>query len=86
MAVKVVKHYFCDLCDTEVTSEDDLKGVHIPIKFHTEQNEGRPCEPYFVNQKMDLCITCLEKITVIHAKGAQGYNEYWVKKESEIDE
>ena len=28
----------------------------------------------------------LEKITVIHAKGAQGYNKYWVKKESESDE
>lgn len=35
---------------------------------------------------MDLCITCLKKITVIHAKGAQGYNKYWVKKESESDE
>lgn len=55
------------------------------LGYLTEQNEGRPCEPYFVNQKMDLCITCLEKITVIHAKGAQGYNKYWVKKEGNKD-
>ena len=69
----------CDLCKNTVTGESELKSLTVPVKFLTEQTEGRACEPYFINQKFDLCKTCLEKVTVVLGQGAQGYNEFWLK-------
>lgn len=81
MAVKevVTKYYICDLCDKEVPSESDLKSLILPVKFLTEQTEGRAVEPYFINERFDLCSSCLDKVSVVLGQGAQGYNKYWIK-------
>jgi hypothetical protein len=81
MAVKevVTKQCSCDLCNKSVHSEEELKNLYLPVKFLSEQTEGRACEPYFINQKFDLCKPCLEKVTVVFGRGAQGYNKFWLK-------
>lgn len=66
----------CDICGKQVVTRE----LTIPIKFFTEQDEGRSCEPYISMTKVDICNDCLMKATNIHATGAQGYNEYHFKK------
>lgn len=70
----------CDLCKKNVTNEKQLKTLKVPVKFLTEQTEGRSCKPYFTFPQMDLCVECLEKITMVLGQGAQGYNEYRIRK------
>lgn len=82
MAIKevVTKICTCDLCEKQVNDEKDLQNLSVPVKFLTEQTEGRACEPYFFSGKFELCKTCVEKVTVVLGQGAQGYNHYWIKK------
>jgi hypothetical protein len=76
----VTKYCNCDLCEKEVNDEKELQNFTIPVKFLTEQTEGRGCKPYFIKQNFDLCRDCLEKITMVLGQGAQGYNHFWIKK------
>lgn len=76
MARKQVVICTCDLCGKSVDNETQLKCLSIPVRFTTEQTEGRTVEPYYVNEKMDLCESCLRKVTVVTASGAMGYNRY----------
>ena len=76
MAKKTVTIFTCDLCGKEIKT----KEVTLPVRFTTEQTEGRPTKPYITIDKMDLCDDCLSKVTVITAHGAQGHNEYFVDR------
>jgi hypothetical protein len=71
----------CDIC--KVVSQKSFIEEKLPIIFHTEQNEGRSCEPYLEFLKLDVCANCYQKILkgyAIHAEGAQGYNSYYLNK------
>jgi hypothetical protein len=82
MAIRKLAICSCDLCKQVVPSEEHLKNLALPVKFLTEQTEGRACEPYFINQKFDLCGACLEAVSVVLGEGAQGYNRFWLKGDS----
>lgn len=72
---KEITIYTCDICKSEIP-KDTLTVVTYPVRFITEQTEGRPCEPYISPTKLDLCPHCLRKVIKIEACGAQGYNTY----------
>lgn len=59
------------------------KHQQISVVFLTEQNEGTPTKPYFDTNTLDMCPNCYEKLLKsypIVATGAQGYNKYdWRK-------
>lgn len=74
---KIVMFCTCDMCKKTVQNEKEVYQVKLPVRFTTEQTEGRAVEPYIVLQNFDLCYKCLEKATTITAEGAQGYNKYW---------
>lgn len=78
MAVKevITKVCSCDLCDKSVNHEKDLTRLSIPVKFTTEQTEGRACEPYYIDKKLDLCLACRDRVVQVYGFGAQGYNTY----------
>lgn len=62
----------CDICG----NQKGVKELTLPIKFLTEQNEGKYCEPYISMTKIDICNECLMKSTNINAFGCMGYNTY----------
>ena len=70
---KTIEKFFCDICKAECESVEE---INYPVVFYTEQTEGRYCEPYISNTKIDVCNTCCGKILKISATGAQGYNNY----------
>lgn len=76
MAKKILTVCTCDLC----CKEGKTKEVALPVRFLTEQTEGRAVKPYIEFSKIDLCSDCLEKITVVNAHGIQGNNEYYIDK------
>lgn len=78
MGVKetVLKEYFCDLCKKQVEKENQLTKINVPVRFTTEQNEGRACKPYIEQTNFELCEECLGETVKITGHGAQGYNEY----------
>ena len=69
----------CDICKKQVETQE----LRIPVRFLTEQNEGKPCKPYISMTKMDICDDCLLKCTNIEACGAMGYNTYILKESCE---
>lgn len=74
-----VTKVMCDIkgCNQEVKGYG--QGIHIHVVFHTDQTEGRSVNPYFSNEKMDICEPCMAKIMdsyPLQAAGAQGYNDY----------
>lgn len=73
----VIKEYFCDLCEKEVDKQSKLKSVSIPVKFTTEQNEGRSCTPYLEQHKFEVCESCIDRVVTVGAYGAQGHNTYY---------
>ena len=75
----VTKIYRCDLCDKEVSGDVLTQKVTLPVKFLTEQTEGRAVTPYITHGTFDLCNDCLEKAVTVVGQGAQGYNKYWLK-------
>ena len=79
---KTIEKYFCDICGTEVECEN-LKKINYPTIFHTEQTEGRYCEPYISQTNIEICGECLEQICKLSAVGAQGYNKYEIIKGGE---
>lgn len=79
---KKVTLYICDVCKKEV-EEKDLHSTALPVLFHNEQTEGRPCKPYVSIEKMDICTNCLNKAVTIHGEGVGGNNTYEIKPVSD---
>ena len=75
--------YFCDICGNPMTAREK---IIIPVRFHTEQDEGRAIKPHITKEKMDICDECLAKCVVLNGAGAQGINRYWIDKEATKDE
>lgn len=74
-----IKHpdtFACDMCGVE-TDEGANFHARLPVRFVSEQNEGRPCAPYFEITELDLCPDCLDRCVAIEASGACGVNDYW---------
>ena len=71
MAKRTVEICTCDICK----QEKDVRTLTIPVRWLTEQNEGRIIKPYITTETKDICDDCLDKITKVNATGAQGYNE-----------
>jgi hypothetical protein len=73
--------YICDIKGCEKEAEN--KSTNIQVIFTTEQNEGRSVAPHLANVTIDICKCCLDKVlkgNYIFASGAQGHNEYLLKK------
>lgn len=70
---KKITQWYCDVCKKEVEKPNTAV---VPVRFLTEQTEGRSCDPYVRNEKLDFCEGCFDKILVLNAVGAQGYNDY----------
>lgn len=70
---RTIEKFYCDICGAECQS---VKEINYPVIFHTEQTEGRGCNPYISNTKIDVCNICCKKILKLSATGAQGYNDY----------
>lgn len=69
---KTIETVYCDICKTEA---ECITGK-FPVRFLTDQTEGRPCKPYLSFKSIDVCNNCLDKILTLEATGAQGYNQY----------
>lgn len=69
--------YVCDICGVEFT---ERRLVNVPVVWKTEQTEGRPCEPYYGVELLDLCEECADRVFVVEAAGAQGLNRYSFRK------
>lgn len=73
---KMIEAVVCDLCG----ATKNVEQINYPVIFTTEQNEGRPVEPYISDEKIDLCDKCMKKVLKIKAHGAQGINDYEVMR------
>jgi hypothetical protein len=65
----------CDVCGALNAKE----GIKLQVIFHTEQTEGRGCEPYLSTETIDLCDDCHAKVlqgNYLHGTGVMGYNNY----------
>lgn len=74
-----VEYHVCDISNCENHAE--YIGENHNVIFHTEQTEGRPCEPYFEASKLDLCKDHMGDLILgetVHAHGAQGCNTYYI--------
>ena len=73
----------CDIFGDEILVSDNNSTtpqnhkVTVPVIFHTNQEDGRPVEPYISFESIDICNECLMKLTNLHADGCQGCNEYY---------
>lgn len=71
----------CDVCGVEI---DEAHSVTVPVKWTTEQTEGRPCTPYIEEKTLDLCDECFEKAVTIEARGCMRFNQYsFIEKRNE---
>ncbi len=73
---RTVEISICDICK----EEKDTAVINYPVIFYTDQCEGRCCEPYISQEKIDVCKDCKNKICLLNGWGAQGHNEYKVRK------
>lgn len=80
---KIIEKFFCDICGAECK---DVKRINYPVVFHTDQTEGRSCEPYISNQNMDVCNDCCLKILKVSGMGAQGCNTYSISNITKVNE
>ena len=80
----------CDICGAGKIYDANFKeGVAITVIFVTEQTEGHPAEPYLHLKTIDTCCDCYANIlegNAVFAKGAQGYNTYYFKKNDVIND
>lgn len=56
-----IKHpdtFKCDVCGREI---ERAHSITLPVRWTTEQNEGRPCTPYVKEETIDLCDECFER-------------------------
>ena len=78
-----IKHpdtFKCDVCGREI---ERAHSITLPVRWTTEQNEGRPCTPYVKEETIDLCDECFERAVVIEAAGCMGRNSYRLASEEE---
>ena len=73
----VIEKCICDVCKKEV---ERITTVNYPVIFHTEQTDGRSCNPYISKEKLDLCNECTKRILMLDGWGAQGVNSYTIRK------
>lgn len=80
---KITIEYYCDICNQKTNNEEQK----TPVIFLTEQNEGRSCYPYLVQDNIVLCDKCMDKMLnqgiFIFAEGAMGSNKYFFKERSD---
>lgn len=81
MGRKVVTTYTCDLCGEAIPNYK--AGYSMPVRFHTDQTEGRACAPYYSQVQIDLCSTCLKQVITVDAWGAMGHNTYELRRSRE---
>ncbi len=67
--------YTCDLCG----QEKPVRPISLPVRWTTEQNEGRPITPVIIMESLDLCDECLDSVTRINASGAQGIKKFEIR-------
>ena len=88
--VREIITYTCDMCHEEFDPEDDLafvsekfidwKIIEIPMIFHSDQNDGSYRKPHWSSiPTPDLCPNCAQKMFPTYAIGCQGYNEFYLK-------
>ena len=74
--MSVINHpdtYVCDICGAEL---NERLLVNVPVVWTTDHEEGRSCEPYYGVECLDLCDECADRVHVVEAAGAQGFNRY----------
>lgn len=76
MAKEVIIKRICDICK----KEEKTKRYPILVKWLTDQTEGKPSNPYYQVEHLDLCDKCLEEVVTIEGVGAQGCNNFRTKK------
>lgn len=85
MSEKVALTVSCDVCGRPFWMGDDNdrrgrpKRVNTAVWFETEQNEGKPVEPYIQTVEIDLCPECAAKAIRIWAHGCMGFNDYMLR-------
>lgn len=78
---RIIEEVYCDICHERANNHKKIQVI-----FSAEQTEGHECKPY-VDEflwPLDLCDKCLGRIldgNYVFASGAQGYNDYYFKKE-----
>ena len=73
MRVEHPDTFTCDVCGREI---ERAHSVTLPVRWTTEQNEGRPCASYVKEETIDLCPACFEMAVVIEAARCMGRNSY----------
>lgn len=78
---RIIEEVYCDICHERANNHKKIQVI-----FTSEQTEGHGCTPYIDEflWPLDLCDKCLSKIldgNYVFASGAQGYNNYYFKKE-----
>lgn len=80
---KVTEEFICDTCGKQIV-DGGIVGKKLPVRFLTEQTEGRPCKAYYTfTDQIDLCEECAYQAFRIDATGAMGYNDYAIRGASE---
>ena len=69
MSKQIIEKYICDLCQKET----EIFNVKTPVYRTFDSNDGRMfySSKKFMQEELDLCYECLEKITKIHSIGVQ---------------
>lgn len=69
--IREIKKYYCDICKEE-QEKNKIKMLKVPVKVMCSQDDGKPMKiPYITVKEIDVCNTCLEKVTVVE----YGYRE-----------
>lgn len=71
------------VCDIKECDKEAFKvNLTIPVKFMTEQTEGRSTDPHISEETLDLCEdhyqTYFNSLSIT-GYGAQGNNSYYLK-------
>lgn len=69
MMIKNIRVEVCDLCHKELPT----KRLTIPVYRTFDSTEGKIfySSKRFQNETLDLCDSCLNKITLVHSVGVQ---------------
>lgn len=67
--IKTIIQQVCDLCG----EERPVKNFCIPTYRTFDSTEGKMMysSKKYLNERLDLCDSCLEKITLVHSIGVQ---------------
>ena len=68
MSRKTVTRYFCDICNTEYNSANDLYSVDTTVACWYDDTEFKPLvRRRFEHKKLEVCTACLKKIVVLES-------------------